>query len=109
MSSSTEAVHRTAWLYTRGEQAIRLEIHEGSGITRLLVFGPGTAHGAFDFPDESALLEYQSIYERGLLDNGFALRVTTDRRSIGSTLHLALLEIPMPDFCTEADEAKKHR
>jgi len=81
MSSSTEAVRRTAWLYTRGEQAVRLEMQEGAGVIRLLVFGPGSASGAFDFPDETALLEYQSTYERGLLDNGFALRVTTDRRS----------------------------
>jgi hypothetical protein len=84
MSSSTDAVRRTAWLYTRGEQAVRLEMQDGSGVTRLLVFGPGNARGAFDFPDESALLEYQSTYERGLLDNGFALRVTADRRGDGA-------------------------
>jgi len=80
MSSSTEAVRRTAWLYTRGEQAVRLEMQEGAGVARLLVFGPGSARGSFDFPDENALLEYQSTYERGLLENGFSLRVTADRR-----------------------------
>lgn len=83
MTSSTEAVRRTAWLYTRGEQAIRLEVQEGVGLARLLVFGPGNAYGAFDFPDEKALLEYQGTYERGLLDSGFTLRVTTDRRDTG--------------------------
>ena len=80
MGSSTETVRRTAWLYTRGEQAVRLEVQEGVGLIQLLVFGPGNAYGAFDFPDESALLEYQSTYERGLLNSGFALRVTADRR-----------------------------
>ena len=48
---------------------------------RLLVFGPGTAHGVFDFPGERELLEYQSTYERGLIDSGFSLRVTSDRRA----------------------------
>ncbi len=74
-------VQRTALLYTKDEQAVRLEVHEGPGALRLLVFGPGSEHRAFDFPDRKALTEYQGTYERGLLDSGFQLQAIAERRA----------------------------
>jgi hypothetical protein len=41
------------------------------------------------------------------LGNVFGRR--TDGRGIGGTLHLALREIPMPDFYPETAKAKQHR
>jgi hypothetical protein len=42
-----------------------------------------------------------------VLINIFSRR--TDRCCVGSTLHLALCEIPMPDFGPETHKAKQYR
>ena len=81
MGSSHHTVQRTALLYTKDEQAVRLEVLESPGVLRLIVFGPGTEHRAFDFPDGKSLTEYQVTYERGLLDNGFHLQAIAERRA----------------------------
>ncbi len=78
---SHSSVARTALLYTKEEQAVRLEVHQSHGVLQLIVFGPGNAHRAFDFPDGTALTEYQVTFERGLLDDGFELRATAERRA----------------------------
>jgi hypothetical protein len=74
-------VQRTALLYTKNEQAVRLEVHESPGALRLLVFGPGSEHRAFDFPDGKSLTAYQITYERELLDDGFHLQAIAERRA----------------------------
>ena len=81
MGSSHHTVQRTALLYTKDEQAVRLEVLESPGVLRLIVFGPGNEHRAFDFPDGKSLTEYQVTYERGLLDNGFQLQAIAERRA----------------------------
>ena len=80
VGASHISVPRTALLYTKDEQAVRLEVHQSPGVLRLIVFGPGNAHRAFDFPDHTSLTEYQVTFERGLLDDGFQLRATAERR-----------------------------
>jgi hypothetical protein len=74
-------VQRTALLYTKDEQAVRLEVHESPDMLRLVVFGPGNEHRAFDFPDGKSLTEYQVTFERGLLDDGFQLQAIAERRA----------------------------
>jgi len=81
VGSSHHTVQRTALLYTKDEQAVRLEVLESPGVQRLIVFGPGNEHRAFDFPDGKSLTEYQVTYERGLLDNGFHLQAIAERRA----------------------------
>jgi len=81
VGSSHHTVQRTALLYTKDEQAVRLEVLESPGVLRLIVFGPGNEHRAFDFPDGKSLTEYQVTYERGLLDNGFHLQAIAERRA----------------------------
>ena len=78
---SHHTVQRTALLYTKDEQAVRLEVHESPGVLRLIVFGPGNEHRALDFPDGTSLTEYQGTYERGLLDDGFQLQAIAERRA----------------------------
>jgi hypothetical protein len=81
VGSSHHTVQRTALLYTKDEQAVRLEVHESPGELRLMVFGPADEHRVFDFPDGKSLTEYQVTYERGLLDNGFHLQAIAERRA----------------------------
>ena len=81
VGTSSQTVQRTASLYVKGEQAVRLEVQEGPGVLRLVVYGPGDAYRTFDFPDDRSLTKYQSTYERGLLDSGFQLQAIAERRS----------------------------
>jgi hypothetical protein len=81
VGTSHTTVQRTALLYTKDEQAVRLEVHQSPGVLRLIVFGPGNAHRAFDFRDGRSLAEYQVTFERGLLDDGFHLQATAERRA----------------------------
>ena len=76
-------VQRTASLYTRDNQAIRVEVHEGPGVLRLIVLGPGDKCRTVDFTGEKPLTEYQSIYECALLDAGFQLQAVAERRGRG--------------------------
>lgn len=81
MGSSHHTVQTTALLYTKDKQAVRLEVHESPAVLRLIVFGPGNEYRAFDFPDGTSVTEYQTTYERGLLDNGFHPQATAERRA----------------------------
>ena len=79
--ASRQIVQRTASLYTKEGQAVRLEVQEGPGVLRIIVYGPGNAYRTFDFPDGESLMEYQLTYERELLDGGFQLQARAERRS----------------------------
>jgi hypothetical protein len=80
VESSHQTVQRTASLYTKEGQAVRLELQEGLGLLRLIVYGPGNAYQPIDFPDRKSLMEYQLTYERELRDSGFQLQATAERR-----------------------------
>ena len=80
MCASDTTIQRTALLYIKDQQAVRLEVHESDGVLRLIVCGPGNAYRAFDFPDDTSLTEYQVTFERGLLDKGFRLQAIAERR-----------------------------
>jgi hypothetical protein len=72
---------RTAWLFTRGVESVRLEIELGSPGVRLLIAGPGRLRAEREFADVSALIEYQRKYEHGLRQDGFSLdEYITERR-----------------------------
>jgi hypothetical protein len=72
---------RTAWLFTRGHQSVRLETrHTDRGVT-LRVAGPGPKRASYDFADQIALLHYQAELESHLVSLGFALeQFVSDRR-----------------------------
>jgi hypothetical protein len=80
VASSHQTIQRTASLYTKDGQAVRLELQEGPGLLRLIVYGPGNAYQPIDFSDRKALTAYQSTYERDLLDRGFQLQASAERR-----------------------------
>jgi hypothetical protein len=69
-----------AWLFTRGRESVRLHAEAGTTVC-LTIAGPGSARSTKRFLDLSALLSYQSGYERRLVLQGFALeRFIDDRR-----------------------------
>jgi hypothetical protein len=64
---------RTAWLFTRGRESVRMQvIGEGRCIT-LRVAGPGAKRAAYDFPDMLALLQHEAQLESHLVAQGYTL------------------------------------
>jgi hypothetical protein len=67
-----------AWLFMRGEQSIRVT-RAPSG-ARLLTFGPGEAHQAYDFAGNASLEQFLQEYQQRLLDDGWLLAIVSERR-----------------------------
>jgi hypothetical protein len=70
-----------AWLFTRGDESVRLVRVALAGQTcRLLVHGPGTAHYAEEFADPGSCAVQQSEIERRLVAAGYRLNAFRDDR-----------------------------
>jgi hypothetical protein len=75
----------TAWLFTRGESSVHMEVIERLRGLRVVVSGPGSAFSTHDFPDPDALLAFTQEKERELVASGFQLHAVAERRSGGGT------------------------
>jgi hypothetical protein len=75
-----------AWLFTRGDESVRLiRVALGGQQCRLLVNGPGSAHYAEEFADAGSCAVQQSEIERRLVAAGYRLNAfRDDRRSSAS-------------------------
>jgi len=75
---------QAAWLFTRGKDSVRLEVHETKeGAVSLVVMGPGRAVATYTFPDMTTLVNFQSSYEQHLRSQGFAFeRFMPERRRV---------------------------
>ena len=43
-------MQRTAWLYTRNEESVRMELLTSSTGVQLTIDGPGAARASYEFP-----------------------------------------------------------
>jgi hypothetical protein len=69
------------WLYTRGPESVRIEVHEHGLTLSLLVHGPGSRRRIVECDDRWALIERQIAEEARLLALGYTLeRCTSARR-----------------------------
>jgi hypothetical protein len=75
---------RTAWLFTRGSQSVRIiRVTRPDGPVRLLINGPGPESRAHD-ADAFDCTRYQSELERRLVAQGYQLtRFTSGERRTG--------------------------
>jgi hypothetical protein len=64
---------RVAWLFTRDQKSVWLEVRIQEDQVRLLVAGPGSKRATLDFPDLITLLDYQATCEQQLTADGFVL------------------------------------
>jgi hypothetical protein len=72
---------RTAWLFTRGRDSVRLEAHVTANGAELRIYGPGTKRSVCEFRDVLALLVHEASLEQHLVAQGFILdEFVTDRR-----------------------------
>lgn len=75
----------TAWLFTRGDSSVHMEVIERSRGLHLTVRGPGLAVASYDFADREAFLAFTREQELQLLAAGFQLQAVAERRSGGGS------------------------
>ena len=77
------ATVQTAWLFTRGQESVRIiRTASRAGVTHLLIQGPGESCDRHEFADVVSCMNFQADLERRLVSAGYALEhFTSDRRS----------------------------
>ena len=74
------ALDQFAWLFTRGEESVRLQIYEVGEGFRLAVSGPGLAQASHDFESMSSLMIFVTEYQERLRGSDFKLQASAERR-----------------------------
>ena len=74
-------MQQTAWLYTKNEQSVRLELVTTATGVQLTIDGPGAAKASYDFPSGTAVDGFRHEYEQKLIDDGFKLQAVAERRT----------------------------
>ncbi len=70
------AFHQFAWLFTRDDESVRMQIHEhGDGI-QLVVNGPGSAQASHDFETMTSLMSFVANYQDQFKHNQFKLQAS---------------------------------
>ncbi len=75
------ALHRTAWLFIRGDSSVTMSVSEDDAGMALVVLGPGAATATYRFTHKNALTAFAQAQEQKLLDEGFQLQAVAERRS----------------------------
>ena len=70
-----------AWLFTRGEESVRLQIYEQGEGFRLVINGPGPAQVSHEFDSMSSLMIFVTSYQDRLRGNNFKLQASAERRA----------------------------
>lgn len=70
-----------AWLYTREDESVRVEVHEEDGVWAASIMGPGGENRMRVFRDQASFDTFRVEHDRELLSRGFRLRVLSERRA----------------------------
>jgi hypothetical protein len=73
-------MERTAWLFTRNDDSVRMELQTSADGVQLVIEGPGEASSRFDFPPGTAVDNFRREFEQKLLDEGYRLQAVAERR-----------------------------
>jgi len=73
-------MEQTAWLFTKHQDSVRLELRNTAEGVQLAIDGPGEATSRFDFPPGTAVESFRREYEDKLLADGYRLQVVSERR-----------------------------
>jgi hypothetical protein len=74
------AMERTAWLFTRGQESVRMELRTMTAGVQLTIDGPGAATSTHDFPPGTSVERFREEYERKLREQGYRLQAVAERR-----------------------------
>jgi hypothetical protein len=78
-------LHRTAWLYTRNDESVRLELVTTAAGVQLTIDGPGAARASYDFPPGTTVDAFRQDYEQRLMADGYRLQAVAERRRDGAS------------------------
>ena len=82
MTAGTDAgLQPMAWLFTRDQESIRVEVHVESDHWRLSMLGPGHREATRDFESEQELRAFQEAHEQQLRAQGYRLQAMAARRA----------------------------
>ncbi len=73
-------LRQTAWLFTRGDESVHIEVRAREGGLRLIIAGPGRKMSTRDFPDVAAVEQFREELGTELTQSGFRLMAVTERR-----------------------------
>lgn len=76
-------MERTAWLFTKGGDSVRLEVRSHPAGVQFIVEGPGAILNTFELPPGTTVTSLRDEYERNLLADGYRLQVVSERRVEG--------------------------
>ena len=74
-------LHPEAWLYTREDESVRVEVHEDAGVWAASITGPGNENRLRVFHDRATFDTFRAEHNRELLSKGFRLRAMSERRT----------------------------
>ena len=80
---TSPALHQFAWLFTRDDESVRLQIHEQGSAYRLVINGPGTTQASHDFDTMTSLMIFVTNYQEQLRANDYKLQASAERRGGG--------------------------
>ena len=80
MSGTTE-LQPEAWLYTREDESVRVEVYEDDGVWAASITGPGTENRLRVFHDATTLDTFRAEHMRELVSKGFRMRAMSERRA----------------------------
>lgn len=83
MIDSLDSAARVAWLFTRGEASVRIDLEASPGAVSVTFRGPGTRVEESSVADSAAALDLVRRKEQELVEEGFVLQAVADRRSAG--------------------------
>ena len=70
-----------AWLYTREDESVRVEVHEDEGVWAASITGPGPENRLRVFHEQTTFDTFRTEHDRELLSKGFRLRAIAERRA----------------------------
>jgi hypothetical protein len=73
-------MQRTAWLFTKDQQSVRIELCSTPEGMQLVIEGPGPASSTHDFPPGTSADRFREEYEGKLLGDGYKLQAMAERR-----------------------------
>ena len=73
-------MQRTAWLFTKEQQSVRLELRSKPDGVQLVIDGPGPASSTHEFPPGTSVDGFREDYERKLIADGYKLQIVSERR-----------------------------
>ena len=79
--TTSPSLHQFAWLFTRGEESVRLEAYQHGGSFRLVINGPGIAQATHEFDTMSSLMIFVTQHQERLRTDNFKLQASAERRA----------------------------